>query len=222
MLVVPTSMLTATVHEDTMSSADQAALAAVIARFHARMVAAAARVLNDHDEAEDAVQDAYLQAVRHLDQFDRRARLSTWLHRVVTNAALMRLRARRRRPTEDMDTMLLADDTADVEAIVERRQTQALVRRSLADVPITHRTVLVLSHLEDGHPADVARRLGLTRLALKLRAHRARKVLRAHLVRSGIAGVHPPRSSRGSAGRPGQRGASNRHPTTGIHAPQIA
>ena len=71
------------------SGADQAELTRVIDRLHTRMVAVAARVLDDDDEARDAVQDGYLQAVRHLDQFDGCAQLSTWLHRIVVNAALI-------------------------------------------------------------------------------------------------------------------------------------
>jgi RNA polymerase sigma-70 factor (ECF subfamily) len=169
------------------SATDHTELTDVITRWHARMVAAAARVLHDDDEARDAVQDAYLQAVRHLDRFDRRARLSTWLHRVVVNAALMRLRARRRRPVEPLDTTALVDDSASVEAAVERRQMQALVRRSLANVPGAHRAVLVLRDIEEHEPAEVARTLGVTRGALKIRAHRARKALRAELIQIGVA-----------------------------------
>jgi RNA polymerase sigma-70 factor (ECF subfamily) len=167
---------------------DYAELTEVIARFHARMVAVAARVLNDDEEARDAVQDAYLQAVRHLDRFDRRARLSTWLHRVVVNAALMRLRARRRRPVESMENVALVDESANVEMAVERRQVQAMVRRSLADAPSAQRTVLLLRDVEERDPEEVARALGVTRAAVKVRAHRARRALRVRLVKIGIAG----------------------------------
>src|SRR5262245_15036036 len=180
-------MQTATALGSTRCSLDHAQLTDVITRCHTRMVAAAARVLNDEDEARDAVQDAYLQAVRHLGQFDHRARLSTWLHRVVLNAALMRLRARRRRPVEPLDAATLIDGAADIEATVQRRQMRLLVQRSLSEIPAPQRTVLVRREMEDGDAAQVARELGVTRSALKLRAHRARRALRAHLVRIGIA-----------------------------------
>lgn len=186
---------------------DHGALAEVIARFHARMVAVASRLLRDDEEARDAVQDAYVAAVTHLDQFDGRACLSTWLHRVVVNAARMRLRARRRRPAEPLDATTLADASADVEASVERRRTQALVHRSLAELGGHHRRVLVLRDLQDGDPEHVARALGVTRGALKIRAYRARKALRDRLAHAGVAaaGVSPPRTRRSAMPCTGSR-----------------
>ena len=179
-------MRVATNSELARADADRAELTAIVTRRHARLVATAVRILHDEREAEDAVQDACLQAVRHLDRFDHRSRLSSWLHRVVVNAALMRLRARRRRPTEMLDEATAADHAASVEALVHRRELQALVRRSLADAPAHHRAVLVLRDIEGGDPADVARMLRVTRGALKVRAHRARKALRVRLSALGI------------------------------------
>jgi RNA polymerase sigma-70 factor, ECF subfamily len=173
------------------TAGDHAELTAVIRRFHCRMVAVAGRVLHDEEDARDAVQDAYLQAVFHLHRFDRRGQLSTWLHRIVVNAALMRLRARRRRPTEDLDTDALADDAADVELAVERRQIQALVRRSLAGVTNDQRAVLVLRDMDDRDAAEVARALGVSRGAFKSRSHRARRALRSQLMRIGIGSDGP-------------------------------
>jgi RNA polymerase sigma-70 factor (ECF subfamily) len=166
--------------------AQRAELADVVARLHPRMIATAARVLRDDDAAEDAVQDAYLQALSHLDQFDGRARLSTWLHRIVVNAALMRLRTRRRRPTEPDDGVVLVDDSADVEATVVRRQAQAVVRRSLDGVATRHRMLLVLRDLQGREPKQIARALGVTCGALKVRTYRARRALRAQLLRIGV------------------------------------
>jgi len=181
-------------------------LTAVIARWHGRMVAAAARILKDEHEAEDAVQDAYLQAIRHLDQFDCRARLSTWLHRVVVNAALMRLRARQRRPIERLNAVALVDEAAAVESVVERRQMQAMVRRALGDVSSVHRQVLVRCHLEEEDAAQVARGLGITSGALKSRAHRARAALRERLVRIGGEAATPAAS--GASAAVGDRSAA--------------
>ena len=187
-------MQSVTARDETTSLAvDDAELAGVITRVHSRMLAAAVRVLHDHEEARDAVQDAYLHAVAHLHRFDRRAQLSTWLHRIVINAALMRLRARRRRPAEPLNTAMLADHAIDVEAIVQRRQVQRLVRQSLVEVASHHRAVLVLRDMHEEDTRDAARTLGITRDALKVRAHRARRALRAHLVRHGL-GTDRPRS----------------------------
>jgi RNA polymerase sigma-70 factor, ECF subfamily len=169
---------------------DLAELVALIAARRARMVAIAFRVLRDEQDAEDAVQDACLQSVRRLDRFDRRSQLATWLHRVVVNTALMRLRARTRRAGgayDDVDT--LADDTSNVETIVHRRQLQAFVRRSLAEIEPRHRVVLVLRDVEERDPAEVAAALRVTPNALKVRAYRARKAMRVRL--SALAGDDP-------------------------------
>ena len=178
---------------DNAPSADHAELAAVIERLHTRMVAVATRVLRDDEEAHDAVQDAYLSAVRHLDRFDRRAELATWLHRVVVNASLMRLRARRRRPTEPLDPATLPADSMSMETILHRRRMQAAVRRSLADVRPDDRLVLTMRDIDGHETAQVARTLRVTPGAVKVRAFRARKALRARLVQLGVTSS-PPRS----------------------------
>jgi len=90
------------------------------------------------------------------------------------------------RPAQPLDTVTLADDAADVERTVQRRQMQAVLRRSLADVASNHPTVLVLRNIQERDPAEVARTLGVTRRALNIRAHRARKALRSHLVQAGV------------------------------------
>jgi RNA polymerase sigma-70 factor (ECF subfamily) len=166
--------------------AERTDLAEVIARLHSRMVAAAFRILRDQHDARDAVQDAYLRAVVHLERFDGRGQLSTWLHRIVVNAAFMRLRAQRRRPVEHADTDVFPDAAADVEATVARREMQALVRRSLATVAGNHRIVLLMRDIEDRDATEVSRALGVTRGALRIRTHRARNALRAHLLRMGV------------------------------------
>ena len=66
-----------------------------------RLLAVARRFLRDEEEARDAVQEGFLSAWRALDRFDQGSRLSTWLHRIVVNACLMRLRTRRRRPEDN-------------------------------------------------------------------------------------------------------------------------
>ena len=70
-----------------------------LVRLHSgRLLAVARRFLNDPEEARDAVQDAFLSVFRAVDRFEGGALLSTWLHSILVNACLMRLRTRRRRP----------------------------------------------------------------------------------------------------------------------------
>ncbi|MFO0810638.1 MAG: sigma-70 family RNA polymerase sigma factor [Gemmataceae bacterium] len=94
-------------------SGEPAAAEAFVRRFGGAMFAAARRLLANEEDARDALQDAFLSAFRALDRFDGRAKLSTWLHRVAVNAALMKLRSKKRRPERPIDDFLpkfLADE----------------------------------------------------------------------------------------------------------------
>src|SRR5512134_140219 len=104
-----------------------------------KLLAVARRILPTEEDARDAVQDAFMFAFRSLDRFEGHARLSTWLHRIVVNASLMRLRTRRRKREEALDPLLPSflndghfserfstwDDPA---AKIETAETKALVR----------------------------------------------------------------------------------------------
>ena len=172
---------------------DEAAYARLVTLYGGRMLAVARRLLGNEDEARDALQEAFLAAFRNLDGFAGQARLSTWLHRIVVNAALMRMRRRRARPEEPIEPLLpvfLADghqaapavpwaETA--EQLLARREVGALVRRSIDQLPPTYRTVLVMRDLEELDTGEVAARLGISPNAVKIRLHRARQALRGLL-----------------------------------------
>ena len=85
---------------------DEIAYEAMIRSHGPRMLAVARRFMRDEDEAQDVVQEAFVAAFRSLGSFREGSLLSTWLHRIVVNAALMRLRTRRRRPEESIDELL--------------------------------------------------------------------------------------------------------------------
>ena len=88
-----------------------------LVRLHSgRLLAVARRFLNDPEEARDAVQDAFLSVFRAVDRFEGGALLSTWLHSILVNACLMRLRTRRRRPEESIEPLLPVFDKTDHQA----------------------------------------------------------------------------------------------------------
>jgi RNA polymerase sigma-70 factor (ECF subfamily) len=164
--------------------AERQAIEHAIDHGHARLVAVARRLLRDEDEAREAVQDACVLALRGSAGFAHRARASTWLHRIVVNVALLRLRARRRRGASaglgaEVSTALRTVDSA--EEVVARAQLRQLVRRAVAALPERYRTVLVLRDLRDRGTAETAGALGLTTNAAKIRLHRARQALRGTL-----------------------------------------
>ncbi len=175
---------------------DQAAFATVVRTHGGRLLAVARRLLRDEDDARDALQDALLSAFRGIDGFQEGARLSTWLHRIVVNAALMKLRARKRRPEDPIEGLLpqflddghrVALDSSDsawaepAETLLQRGEARALVRKAIDQLPEGYRTVLLLRDIEDLSTEEVARLLEMTPNAVKVRLHRARQALRTLL-----------------------------------------
>lgn len=154
-----------------------------------RMLAVARRLLRDEEEALDAVQEALLQAFLGLDRFQGGSRLSTWLHRIVVNASLMRLRSRRRRREEPIEDLLpqFAEDghrldvqgpwPEDAHTRLETLELRGAVREAIDRLPEKHRTVLLLRDIEGLANDEVASLLGIRPEAAKMRLHRARQAL---------------------------------------------
>jgi RNA polymerase sigma-70 factor (ECF subfamily) len=177
-----------------LKAGDEDAFATVVRTLGGRMLAVARRFLHDEDLARDAVQDAFLSAFRAIRTFDGDAQLATWLHRIVVNAALMKLRTRRRKPEQSIEPMLpaFAEDghhasrpvvawTTSAEESLLRRETRAQVRAAIAGLPASYRTVLLLRDIEERSTREAATLLGISENALKLRLHRARQALATRL-----------------------------------------
>lgn len=174
---------------------DQAAFEEIVRSFGGRMLSVARRFLTNEDDARDAVQEAFLSAFQSIHQFNGGAMLSTWLHRIVVNAALMQLRRRRRKPEHSIDELLPRFDaegswahdctvTGDrPEAMLERHQTREMVRRCIDKLPDSYRAILLLRDIEDLDAIETAARLGVTTSAVKVRLHRARQALRTLIQR---------------------------------------
>jgi RNA polymerase sigma-70 factor, ECF subfamily len=157
----------------------------------ARLLTVARRILGSDDDARDALQEAFISAFKALPRFEGHARLSTWLHRIVVNTALMKLRSRKRRPEEPIETLLPAykDDghvtiepvewADNPEAALGRAETRAFVRAQIDRLPDNYRTVLVLRDIEEMSTPEAADVMGISENAVKIRLHRARQALRA-------------------------------------------
>ncbi len=172
---------------------DEAAFALLV-RQNARRLPSVARRLQRTDEyARDAVQDAYLQAFRGIARFEGGAQLSTWLHRILVNACLMKLRSRGRKPEASIEDLLprFYEDghridpgpawrTQEVDP-VESREIRALVRASIDRLPGIYRNVLLLRDIEGLSTEEAAQMLDFKVDTLKVRLHRARQALRTLL-----------------------------------------
>jgi RNA polymerase sigma-70 factor (ECF subfamily) len=157
-----------------------------------RLLAVTRRILPTEEDARDAVQDAFLFAFRSLDRFQGQSRLSTWLHRIAVNAALMKLRTKRRKREEPLEPLLptYLDDGHHAErfakwedptVMIERAENKALVRRLIDELPDAYRTVLLLRDIEGLDTEETAKLLDTTPNAVKVRLHRARQALRTLL-----------------------------------------
>jgi RNA polymerase sigma-70 factor (ECF subfamily) len=189
-----------------LKSGDDAAYEELVRTRGGQMLAVARRLLRDEDSARDAVQDAFLSAFRAIQRFDGHSQLSTWLHRIVVNAALMRLRSRHRRPEQSIEPMLprFAEDGHHAEPVLswaesgacqlETEQTQALVRAGIDELPDAYRTVLVMRDIEELSTREAADLLGATENAVKLRLHRARQAL-AVIIKQRLAVSAAPRQT---------------------------
>jgi RNA polymerase sigma-70 factor (ECF subfamily) len=194
---------------------DPQAFEALVRQYGGRMLATARRLVGTDDDARDVVQEAFLAALRAIDGFAGAARLSTWLHRIVINAALMRLRSQRRRREESIDGLLPRFDDegrwaepaslwdASTDALFERHETRAMVRRAIDQLPLNYRSVLLLRDIEELDTDEAAMLLAVTPNAVKTRLHRAHQALRTLLQREFLKEVHRngDRSRCGHAGR---------------------
>jgi RNA polymerase sigma-70 factor (ECF subfamily) len=173
----------------SLRAGDQNAYNLLVHANTGRMLAAARRLLLSEEDARDAVQEAFLLAFRALPQFAGKCCLSTWLYRIVVNAALMKLRSRRRHPEEWIEEILPefngeglgAATHGSVEepedAKLERTELQQLVHRCIRCLPERFRTVLVLRDIEELSTEEACRALRLSPAAIKTRLHRARQAL---------------------------------------------
>jgi RNA polymerase sigma-70 factor, ECF subfamily len=176
-----------------LKAGDGEAYEEAVRTYSSRLLAVTRRILNNDEEARDALQDTFLSAFRAIQTFDGGSRLSTWLHRIAVNAALMKVRTRRRKPERSIEELLPAfrEDGHHAEGFVswdppvdvalEIAHNRALVRECIAELPEQYRMVLLMRDIEDIDTADIATMLGITPNAVKIRLHRARQALRTLL-----------------------------------------
>lgn len=166
---------------------ESAAFEPLMRRHNQRLYRIARAILRDDSEAEDVMQDAYVRAYQHLDQFAGRAKFSTWLSRIAVHEAFARLRRRRR--FEEFDAM---DEKSNYQPVQpayqspERAASNAelnlVLERAIAALPEKYRTVFVLREVEELSTEETAQCLELTPQNVKVRLHRAKSVLKRELL----------------------------------------
>jgi RNA polymerase sigma-70 factor, ECF subfamily len=158
------------------AAGDARAFAELVRRHRDRMWAVALRTLRDPEEAADALQEAFISAFRAASSFRAESQVTTWLHRIVVNACLDRIRRRQARPTVPLpeagpgEPAAAGDDMAD-------RETRLVVREALATLPEEQRVPIVLVDVEGYSVADTAKLLGIAEGTVKSRCARGRAKL---------------------------------------------
>lgn len=185
---------------ERLRAGDRLAYEEVVRRNTGRMLAVACRFVRNREDARDVVQEAFVSAFKNFDTYNGESRLSTWLHRIVVNAALMRLRSRGRKPEESIEPLLpkFLDSGHPAQSAgrwangvhddLEREERRVMVRRAIDELPDAYRTILLLRDIEEVDTPEVAAALGITENAVRIRLHRGRQALRTlldpHLRRS--------------------------------------
>lgn len=178
---------------ERLRAGDERACESLVRQHAGRMLAVARRLLRCEEDSADAVQDAFLAAFRSLGSFAGKSSLGTWLHRIVVNACLMKLRSRTRRRDVPIEGLLPAFDESghharpiqgwaeEASAGLARAEARAEVRACIHQLPESYRTVLLLRDIEELDTEETARLLGIAPGAVKTRLHRARQALRTLL-----------------------------------------
>lgn len=180
---------------------DQAAFETLMRRYNSRLFRVARAILKDDAAAEDALQEAYLDAFRHIRDFHGDAQLGTWLTRITINQALMRLRQQKRdrvvvpfdeRSRQDAASTEISIDRATQMAdhriepppqTAWRAEIRALLERRIDELPVAFRTVFIMREVEDMTVDETAACLAVPAATVRTRLFRARALLREALAR---------------------------------------
>jgi RNA polymerase sigma-70 factor (ECF subfamily) len=167
---------------------DVAAFELVMRRNNRMLFRTARAILRDDAEAEDALQEAYLQAYQAIGGFRAEAKLSTWLARIVANQALMRLRKRTRRgdvlplhSTAEPDSGIDSDMPKTPEQEAQRAQIRKLLEAQVDSLPDAYRAVFMLRAVEELTVEETAAVLQIPEATVRTRLFRARSLLREGL-----------------------------------------
>ena len=183
---------------------DAEAFERMVRLYGSRMLATATRLLGNDADAQDATQEALLAAYRAIDRFEGNSMVSTWLHRIVVNTSLERLRRKRRKPEESIDHLLPrfeeTREWADAsglspgvsEALIESSQTRAMVRACIERLPVQYRAILLARDIEELNTSEAAKLFSISITTAKARLHRARQALKTLIERESSSSSHKP------------------------------
>lgn len=167
--------------------AGETALFELLMRRHNQRIYRTVRaIVRDENEAEDVMQQAYINAYTHLRDFEERSTFSTWMTRIAMNEAFARVRPRALRVADDMDEQTIEQirsSDPDPEQQLAASELQRLVESEIAALPENYRLVLMMREVEGLDTKEVADCLNVSEDVVKTRLYRAREILRDNVYR---------------------------------------
>lgn len=177
-----------------LKAGDEAAVEALVAQYEAKVFGLALRLTRNREDAEEVLQDVFWRILQNIDSFRGESKLSSWIYRIATNTALMKLRERpkfQRIPLEEELGPVMTEDGMIAEPVVdwtqlpsdelERKELAQRLEEAIDQLPPDHRAALVLRDIEGLSTEEACEVLNLSVPALKSRLHRARLFLRKQL-----------------------------------------
>lgn len=167
--------------------AGETALFELLMRRHNQRIYRTVRgIVRDESEAEDVMQQAYINAYTHLRDFEERATFATWMTRIAMNEAFARVRPRPLRVADDLDDKTIEQIRSaapDPEQQLAAAELQRFVETEIAALPESYRIVLMMREVEGLDTKEVAECLGVSEDVIKTRLYRAREILRDNVYR---------------------------------------
>lgn len=177
-------------------SNDYGAFEELVARYSGRVFRLALNIASDEGEAEEITQEAFLNIFRSLSDFREESSLSTWIYRIATNTALMRLRSKRRKPLELIEEQRAEGDEGSATGLwplghwsrspddqLLSQELSEKLGEAIAELPGNQQVVLLLRDVEGLSNVEVAESLGVSVATVKARLHRSRLYVRDKLER---------------------------------------
>jgi RNA polymerase sigma-70 factor, ECF subfamily len=162
-------------------SGDESAFDELMGRYKRPVVSFIFRMLGNADDADDVAQEVFVRVYQKLDTYRPETRFSTWLFAMARNAAIDRLRWRKRHPTESMEAESSLPAVTGTAEEVESREIGTLIAAAVAELPEDQRTALILAEYQGMSHAEIAAVMRCSEKSVESRVYRAKQTLRRGL-----------------------------------------
>ena len=189
---------------DKLISHDELAYETLVRYYSGKMYAVARRFFSEDDDAQEALQKAFIQVFKNISAFKKGSSLMTWLHRITVNEALMIIRQKKRQKTLSLESYasysqhynkhgertVFSDDSGrslieglghNIEALFEKQELKLSLRELIFQLPEKYCNVLLLRDIQEINTKETANILGLSEVSVKTQLHRARLLLKSIL-----------------------------------------